>query len=73
MDKLNTIITNGITITWHIDDVQTMLEDRGYDVVLTPEQMAMVLHHVKKNHDATIGVTWDSLEYAAEALGFIQF
>jgi hypothetical protein len=51
---------DSISIEWCIDDVQSVRPD------LDNEQAMQVLHAVKDDHDATIGVTWDTLEYAAD-------
>ena len=53
---------DSISIEWCIDDVQSVRPD------LDNEQAMQVLHAVKDDHDATIGVTWDTLEYAADHL-----
>ena len=49
-----------IAISWHIDDVKSIAED------LTDEQCRRVLQLAKDNHDATIGINWDTLEYWAD-------
>lgn len=49
-----------IEISWHIDDVKSIAED------LTDEECRQVLEAVKNNHDATIGVNWDTLKYWAD-------
>jgi len=45
-----------ITISWHFTDVQDV------DDSLTNEEARQVLQLIKKNHDATIGVNWESIE-----------
>ncbi len=49
-----------INITWGIDDVKQVDPD------LTDDECREVLQNVLENHDATIGVTWDTLEAEAE-------
>jgi hypothetical protein len=51
-----------IALIWSIEDVQTVRPD------LTDEQAWEVLQQVKNDHDATLGVTWDTLEWAAKDL-----
>jgi hypothetical protein len=46
---------DSISIVWHISDVLNVLPD------LSPEQCRQVLNAVKNNHDATVGVSWDTL------------
>lgn len=49
-----------IAIIWDIDDVHGL----GYN--LTDEQAIDVLRICSDNHDATLGITWDTLECAVE-------
>ena len=49
-----------IAITWHINDVKNIRPD------LTDEQAMCVLREVKKRHNAYVGVTWTTLQVAAE-------
>lgn len=51
-----------IDIRWTTDDVAAVRPD------LTEEQAADVLAYVLDNHDANLGVTWDTLSYAADVL-----
>jgi len=51
-----------ISVIWSVEDVQIL--NSG----LTDEQALNVLHSVKKNHDASIGICWDTLEYWIEEL-----
>ena len=53
---------NSIFIEWCIDDVKDVRED------LDDEQAMEVLEFVKDRHDATLGITWRTLEYAADYL-----
>lgn len=45
-----------IELSWHIDDVKSL------DDSLTDEQARQILQMVKHNHDASIGVNWETLE-----------
>ena len=58
------VLTNedSISIVWCIDDVKEVRPD------LDDEQAWDVLQTVKDNHDATMGISWDTLEYAADHL-----
>ena len=47
---------------WSVEDVQEVRPD------LTDEQAWEVLRQVERRHDATIGITWDTLEWVAEDL-----
>ncbi len=51
-----------ITIKWHVDDVLDVRED------LTREQAREVLHTLKRDHDAEIGINWDVIEAWADNL-----
>lgn len=46
-----------ITIKWHIDDIKSL------DETLTDDQCREVLQLAMKNHDANIGINWDTLRY----------
>lgn len=45
-----------ISITWHIMNVL------GLDHSLTKKQARQVLQAVKRHHDASLGVNWDTLQ-----------
>lgn len=51
-----------IAIEWHIDDVFSERPD------LSAEQALDVLQYIKDNHDASIGVNWDVINYVANLL-----
>ena len=48
--------TNSIAIIWEIDDVKTVRPD------LTDDECMEVLDYAERKHDATIGITYDTLE-----------
>lgn len=54
-----------IDIRWHIDDVKILDSDREDESTpsLTDEQCRKVLQAALNNHDATIGINWDVLQY----------
>lgn len=51
-----------IALLWHTDDVKDMRKD------LTDEQCTDVLRMVKKQHDATQGVSWDTIKMTADTM-----
>jgi hypothetical protein len=51
-----------IALIWSIEDVQKVRPD------LTDKQAWEVLQQVKSQHDATLGVTWETLEWVAQDL-----
>jgi hypothetical protein len=51
-----------IGIVWSIDDVLSVRPN------LSKEQASHVLIHLKKHHDATVGINWDVIEAAADEL-----
>lgn len=51
-----------IAIYWHIDDVRSRRDG------LTVEQCREVLGKVKDNHDVTLGVNWDAIDFWVEEL-----
>ena len=46
-----------ITITWNIEDVQSL------DPNISDDQAIEVLELALDNHDANVGVNWDVLEF----------
>ena len=51
-----------IEIVWSVEDVQEVRPD------LDDEQSMEVLYMVLKKHDASLGVSWDTLEVWADYL-----
>ena len=51
-----------IAVIWSIEDVQEVRPD------LSGDQAWEVLQVACKSHDATLGVTWETLECAAQSL-----
>ena len=52
----------GIAIIWLIDDVKSVRPD------LNDAQCMEVLRACDRNHDATIGISWDIIEFWADDL-----
>ena len=57
-----------ISITWDIDDVKAVASDRNLQ--LTHEHCLNVLDYIESNHDANIGVSWNSIHFALDSLDF---
>ncbi len=51
-----------IGLLWNIDDVRSLRPD------LTDDQAWSVLQCVDRRKDATLGITWDTLSWAADDL-----
>jgi len=62
VDELERQKLDEISISWCVDDV---LSERPN---LNIEQARKVLEMVDRKHDATIGVTWETLQYWADEL-----
>ena len=53
-----------IQIKWSTNDVLSRAEDMGVEI--TEEQGDEILQSVFDNHDATIGVNWEVIEFHIE-------
>jgi len=62
MVQENLSLVKEIAIFWHIEDVQSIRPD------LSDEKASIVLKHLKKNHDASVGVNWETIEVVADIL-----
>ena len=54
--------TNSIAIVWEIDDIRNLRPD------LTDDECMEVLDYTDRKHDASLGVSWDTLEWNADYL-----
>ena len=54
-----------IEIRWSTEDVKQVIQ--GF---LTDSQAMEILKLVERQHDANEGVTWDTLRYTGESLGY---
>ena len=54
--KLETQLPDEISINWHFTDIQEV------DDSLTNDEARQILQLIKKNHDANIGVNWDTIK-----------
>lgn len=52
-----------IAIVWSIEDVQQSARELGYAQELTDEECMDVLDAVKDKHDASLGVSWTTIEF----------
>ncbi len=55
-------LTDTIQIEWHIDDVKSI--DSG----LSDDDARTVLGYIERKHDATIGISWQTIEDAIDYL-----
>jgi len=62
MAKMDKIENDEIAIVWSVDDV---LQECDW---LNREQALEVLHDLKHNHDATIGINWEVIRYTADCM-----
>ncbi|MHB1949558.1 MAG: hypothetical protein ACYCQI_15775 [Gammaproteobacteria bacterium] len=58
----NTSLVKEIAIIWHIEDIQSIRPD------LTDKQASVVLQRLKENHDASIGINWETIEVLSDIL-----
>ena len=54
--ELQTELPDEITISWHFTDVQEV------DGTLTDNEARQVLNVIKKQHDANIGINWETID-----------
>jgi len=54
--------SNSIAIIWCLDDVKRIRDD------LNDEQCLDVLRYADRKHDASMGITYDTLEFVADYL-----
>jgi len=66
LDELNEWVkileTHTVMFTWTIEDVQGVRED------LNDEQAFEVLEECESNHDADVGMNWDTIEIVADQM-----
>tara|TARA_R100000781_G_scaffold105605_1_gene69426 strand:+ start:28 stop:381 length:354 start_codon:yes stop_codon:yes gene_type:complete len=54
--------SNSIVIIWEIDDIKNIRPD------LTDDECMEVLDYAERKHDATLGITYDTLEWHCDYL-----
>lgn len=59
---------DAIALVWSVGDVLDVTTDESDLDTLSVEQAREVLAHVLNNHDASIGVSWDTIMEAADEL-----
>lgn len=52
-----------IALVWSIEDVQSLAS-------VSDNEAMSILEQVKHKHDASIGVSWDTISITAELMGF---
>ena len=57
---------NYMFVSWHVDDVFSVIEDRFDSIEFSKEEAVEVLDNMKRSHDATIGINWDVIEVHIE-------
>tara|TARA_R110000787_G_scaffold97633_1_gene201267 strand:+ start:301 stop:552 length:252 start_codon:yes stop_codon:yes gene_type:complete len=68
MDGYNS--ENSIAIIWCIDDIKITMDERDDRIGITDEECMSLLLKAVRGHDASNGVSWDSIEYYLDE--FIQ-
>ncbi len=56
--------TTRISIEWCYQDVKYVAD--GMKVDITNEEVGKVLELIRRNHDANLGITWGTIQYAIE-------
>ena len=59
-----TDLTEKIKIVWYVDDILMRAEDKGID--LPKDKALTILHDLKDNHDSTIGINWEVIDFYIE-------
>ena len=49
-------LADEISITWHFTDIQSV------DDSLTNDEARQILQLIKNNHDANIGISWETID-----------
>ncbi|MCP4050383.1 MAG: hypothetical protein GY730_06735 [bacterium] len=57
--------TRVISVRWQTDDVKIQAKE-SYDTELSDEQCGEILDFIKHYHDCTIGITWETINFAIE-------
>jgi len=63
--------TDKVAVVWTIEDVHSVQDDFDEDVCsssITEEQAESILQKAFDKHDASVGITWESLRYWSEEL-----
>ncbi len=63
--------TDKVAVVWTSEDVHSVQDDFDEDVCsssITEEQAESILQRAFDKHDASVGITWESLRYWSEEL-----
>ena len=65
-------LLTSISIVWCDDDVRQQMSDMNErddtDIELTPEEISDVLSLMESEHDASMGLSWDTIEYHIDTI-----
>ena len=53
-----------IKIVWHVDDILNRAKGKRID--LSKDKALTILHDLKDNHDASIGINWEVIDCSLE-------
>ena len=57
-------LSEKIKITWHVDDILMRAEEKEID--LSKDKALTILHDLKDDHDASIGINWEVIDCRLE-------
>lgn len=57
-----------VMVLWQRDDITAYMQDIGDDRTPTTEQLDEMLLLIGNNHDASLGITWDTIDSAITAV-----
>ena len=57
-----------IAIVWDVDDVLTMAHPGDAKEWMTKDEAVQILCYAANKHDASLGITWDTLDYYVQDL-----
>ena len=52
-----------VDIYWNGADIEASAADRREPVTLTQEQIESIVDAMSQNHDANVGINWDTIRY----------
>jgi len=56
--------TNSVVIIWEAEDVRHVIEQNDLPLKLDDDQCMEVLGYILSKHDASYGISWDTIYYA---------
>ena len=54
---------NSICIIWCIDDIKSAMKNRQNPIEITDDECMEILDNMERRHDASLGITWDTIDY----------